>query len=248
MGEKSTDIVKDIEIKYITKLKYFIEEQQSSLNIDFDKYIFFLNEEASLLFCYLVKDSYEFMDSPEKVFIKEINLLYEKQKKKSDKYIHRNPTDINYNLLNSCSSAQDFFEIIIRELKNSTAIRCIQLLIVNPNNDALEVKLYSYIDHLPMYDVAHEGGIIYSAKMNGKSICVNSVYDIDSYDIFDATIKSELAVPIFLKDEVIAVLNFEDVYTNRFSKEFIQHIEEVTSFIGSSVEKYFGLRDHHKVR
>ena len=92
-----------------------------------------------------------------------------------------------------------------------------------------------------MYDIAHEGGIIHNSFVQKKSVCVNYVFDDKRYDVFDATIKSELAVPIVIDSKIVyGILNFEDNNPYRFSKEFIETMQKIALLTS---EKLKSLKD-----
>jgi putative methionine-R-sulfoxide reductase with GAF domain len=230
-------IIKHV-IKYITGQEDLLEKynQPNNFRDHIDEFLKYINEEASVLFCYQVKDSFEFMEAPEKQAIAQLNrylLPYLKQEKPLDDLEKMEKT--SEFVINSSYSAIELFRKLIHFLKQATGIRCIQLLVVDPGSKEIEVKLYAYVDHLPMYDVAHHSGIIAEAVKEKKVIFVNSVYEDPRYDIFDATIKSELVVPIFVGKNVYGVLNFEDDHLNRFSKEFIDGVQRICTIISDKL-------------
>jgi putative methionine-R-sulfoxide reductase with GAF domain len=236
-------IIKQV-IKYITKQEDLLEKynQPNHFRGHINEFMTYINEEASVLFCYRVKDSFEFMEAPEKQAIAQLNrylLPCLKQEKP--------PADLEKmeksagSVINSSSSAIELFQNLIHLLKQATAVRCIQLLVVAQGSKKIEVKSYAYLDHLPMYDVAHDSGIIAEAVKEKKTVCVNSVYEDPGYDIFDATVKSELVVPILPGNDAYGVLNLEDDHLNRFSKEFIDAMQRICSLISGRLNSLPGL-------
>jgi len=221
-------------------LKKYSEEK--NLKEHFGEWVSYINEEASVLFCYVVKESFEFMDSPEKQAVMNLNryvLPYIKYEK---------PTENFGEILNqivpliACStSCEEMFRNVIHLFKKITCIRCIQLILKEQDSKELFVKFYSYVDHLPMYDIAHCGGVISESVEKNKVICINSVYENPKYDIFDATIKSELVVPILIGDEIYGVFNFEDDHINRFSKKFVDAILQISLRISNKLSSFTDL-------
>jgi len=165
----------------------------------------YIEEEASILFCNVVKDSFQFMDAPEKQVLSRLNRQFLQR-------FHSKPDNFNDDLekmekeietiVSLAADANESIKEILLLIKKMTGIRCIQFLVLNPFTKELVVKFYSYVEHLPMYDVAHDNGIIAESAMRKEAINIPSVYNDSRYDIFDATIKSELAVPVLTRGEV----------------------------------------------
>jgi len=227
-------------IKYIINQEEYLKKynEENSFREHIGVWIGFINEEASVLFCYLVKETFEFMDAPEKQAIAQLNryvLPFLKEKLPDDLETMMKQT---VSVIESSTTTFELFHDLIRLLKRITGIRCIQLLSVEPGTKEIEVKLYAYVDHLPMYDVAHAGGVIAEAVEKKKAIRVNSVYEYPGYDIFDAAVKSELAAPVWIGREIYGVLNFEDDHINRFSREFVDAIQRICECISKKLDSF----------
>jgi len=209
----------------------------TDFNKNIETFVSLINEEASVLFCNVVLDSFEFMDALEKKLIVQINKEFVKVTERQ-KYKKAGPDLVEkiYQKIKFQPSAQQVFEELLKILKRELDIRCMQVLVRNPDSGNLEVKLFSYVKHLPMYDVAHEGGIISNALESGETVCINNVFEDSSYDIFDATIKSELAVPLYIDNEPFGVLNLEDVHSNRFDGEFVDTIQVISYLVSQKIK------------
>jgi len=227
-------------INYIIKQeKYFtINSGKNFFREHIREWISLINEEASVLFCYLVKKTFEFMDAPEKQAIVRLNRF-------ALPFLNEKPTDETETIVNQAlsiidlsTSTHELFKGLLGSFKRITGIRCIQLLIVEPELKEIDVKMYAYVAHLPMYDTAHEGGVISKAVEKKKVILVNSVYEYPGYDIFDATIRSELVMPIKIMREIYGVLNFEDDHLNRFTQEFVSAIQRICECISQKIDSF----------
>jgi len=198
-------------------------------------------EEASVLFCSLVKDAFEEKACAEKKLI--LSWYHEVEPElRRVRTIHepcRPFQDVIDEVLAS-ASAVEFFTKLVIGLKEHTLARCIQVLVQNPRTKQLEVKLYSYLPHLPMYDIAHEGGIIAQSVSERQSVVVGNVLACSRYDMYDATVLSECVVPIFAGNETYGALNVEDSLFDCFDSGLVESLERL---FAAASPKLNGFRD-----
>ena len=178
-----------------------------------------IKEEASILFCNELRDYYKNKSCLEKIWITKLNVSL--QDRHSDRFFNDDFSVLVGRVKELMDVAKNiprrlerFIEIVHQELD----LRCSQVLAYEETARRLKVVHYCFVPHLPMYEYAHKGGIIHRAFVQKKANNVSHCFLDPDYDIFDATVQSELAIPFEISPVQRGVVNFEDTHTGRFNE------------------------------
>jgi len=117
---------------------------------------------------------------------------------------------------------KEIFEVIASFLEETFSFSVFAGLVVNHSNQELKMLVhrgYSSMTNLSEWTTplnSPKSAVAKCARDN-KSILIKDVKKVDYYFNANSSIKSELAVPICLKNKVIGVLNVESKSSNAFS-------------------------------
>jgi L-methionine (R)-S-oxide reductase len=89
---------------------------------------------------------------------------------------------------------------------------------------------------VPTLRIPLDKGLCGAAATSGKTVVVNNVA-LDSRYLGSDIVKSNIVVPIFVKNEVVAELDIESYFADTFSRQEQQFIESCAGLVGRYMEK-----------
>ncbi|WP_294561943.1 GAF domain-containing protein, partial [uncultured Traorella sp.] len=75
-------------------------------------------------------------------------------------------------------------------------------------------------------------GVCGSAVKERKVLRIDDVHQFKGHIACDGASNSEIVLPIYKNDEVVAVLDIDSPFFNRFSSEDEKILSEITDYIG----------------
>lgn len=131
------------------------------------------------------------------------------------------------NIDGALSSVVKGLQLIIEDAR-------VAILLTNSSSNELSIKAWDgYPPDLNLSDIKiHLGkGITGSAALNRETVYLSETFGNGDYIALDKSIKSELAIPLLFRDELLGVLNLESPKTDAFSESD----QEVLGILASSV-------------
>jgi L-methionine (R)-S-oxide reductase len=105
-------------------------------------------------------------------------------------------------------------------------------------NDPTVLVVGPYVGSFsPNQRIPLDRGLCGAAATTRQTVVVNNVAADPRYLSGSEIVKSNLVVPIFAKNELVAELDIESYFTNTFTKEEQTFAEEIALLVGQFIEK-----------
>ena len=98
------------------------------------------------------------------------------------------------------------------------------------NPDLLEIGPYQG-NSLPCTHISIGRGVCGTSLKEKKTIIVNDVRDHDNYISCDSETLSEIVIPIFIDDNIVAILDIDSPIINDFDRIDKTYLEKLSSMI-----------------
>jgi len=111
------------------------------------------------------------------------------------------------------------------------------LMLLNPNTESLDIEVSVGLGNFARSTKLRLGeGVTGWVASTGQSLRVNDVTKEKRYVAVNAEIRSEMAIPLILKDQVIGVLNLDSVKKGAFSKKDEKELTELAQEAGEWIK------------
>ena len=107
---------------------------------------------------------------------------------------------------------------------------------VSCNDKYLEIGPY-YGKILPCTSIKYGNGVCGMSALNEQTITVKDVLKYSNYISCDSDTKSEIVVPIFNEDKLVAVLDIDSSKRNDFNKTDEQNLEKISTLFFKKNQK-----------
>lgn len=166
------------------------------------------------------------------------------QRKKAESTLQRQLNELNILQATAFTSSQ--------ALDQDTLLRQITNIIGNtlyPDNFGillLDSQKEILIPHESYQGVSEEDknvglpiskGISGKVVSTGKALCVGNVKKISDYEVFNVSTRSELCVPIKIREEIFGVINLESAREDFFSENDLRLLNTIVGQVATSLEK-----------
>ena len=142
-------------------------------------------------------------------------------------------------VINSVKSPEELLNYLIDRYIKITGALTGSVMIINPETKVLEMKASRGLlsEKIPSVKLKIGQGVTGKVAETGSSLLIKDTSTIDYYIRIREDLKSELAVPLKLENEIIGVISVDSDRENAFTEEHLDILETISNFVAQILNK-----------